>query len=246
MKRMIPPVGIYARRVPALYFSPSVFRDVFGWSSRTAVVLLAALAGACSGSPTEPTLPPTPLTLSLASEAWTTLSDPQPFPLANNESRDLVFDFPAVGSMNYLFTPSTLAAIRGTLVVSLSITASGSPIFNSLDAIAGGCTIPASVRPFLWANENGNDAYDRWWSNPRSHSLAGGTATISVPLQAEFWSSVNGRIGSADTSTRYSFDKALLNVTRLGLTFGGGCSFGHGINVRGGSAQFQLTRYAIQ
>lgn len=48
------------------------------------------------------------------------------------------------------------------------------------------------------------------------------------------------------TASRFNFDKALLNVSRLGLTFGGGCSFGHGINVRGGSAKFLLTGYAVQ
>lgn len=34
--------------------------------------------------------------------------------------------------------------------------------------------------------------------------------------------------------------------TCLGLTFGGGCSFGHGINASGGRAEFALTEYAIR
>lgn len=46
--------------------------------------------------------------------------------------------------------------------------------------------------------------------------------------------------------TRFNFEKALLNVTRLGLTFGGGCSFGHGIRIRGGTARLVLTEYAIR
>ncbi len=77
----------------------------------------------------------------------------------------------------------------------------------------------------------------------RSHA---GTTTIAVPLTPESWSSVNGRFGNADSEARFGFDKAILNVTRLGLTFGGGCSFGHGINVRGGRAEFFLTEYAIR
>ena len=98
------------------------------------------------------------------------------------------------------------------------------------------CNLAPSVRPFLWRNANGNGDFDRWWSNPRAYPLAAGTATLTVPLQAEHWSSVNGRFGHEDAATRFAFEKALLNVTRLGLTFGGGCSFGHGIRVSGGTA----------
>jgi len=52
---------------------------------------------------------------------WQTISEPQPFPL-RNEGTSLVFDFPSSGSMHYLFTPSPVAAIRGTIVVSVQVT----------------------------------------------------------------------------------------------------------------------------
>lgn len=52
--------------------------------------------------------------------------------------------------------------------------------------------------------------------------------------------------GNADSETRYAFERALLNVTRLGITFGGGCSFGHGINISGGPASFALTAFVIR
>lgn len=208
---------------------------------------LAALAAACSGSPTEPSKEPaTPLTVSLHSGVWETISTPSPYPLANNDQGHLVFDFPPTGSMHYLFTPSALAAISGTVVVTIRITTDGPVVFNSLDPITSNCSIPASVRPFFWANDNGNGSYDRWWSNPRSLPLGAATATVSVPLLPEYWSSVNGQFASADNATRLAFARAKLSATRLGLTFGGGCSFGHGINIAGGSAQFQLTGYAIQ
>jgi hypothetical protein len=119
-------------------------------------------------------------------------------------------------------------------------------VFNSLDPQTSACTIPSSVRPFIWANDNGNGDYDRWWSNPRSFTLAAGAATITVPLTPDAWSSVNGKVGNADGPTTFAFDKALLNVSRLGLTFGGGCSFGHGVNVSGGAATFAVTEYAIR
>lgn len=183
------------------------------------IVIAALLATGCA-SPTEPSKPPTPLTLPLASAAWAT--------------------------MHYLFTPSPLATVRGTLVVALQVSAAPPVVFESLEPQSASCSLPSAVRPFFWANDNGNGAYDRWWSNPRASALANGTATITVPLLAEHWSSVNGRFGNADSATRFQFDKALLNVSRLGVTFGGGCSFGHGIRVRGGAARFALTEYAVR
>lgn len=208
-----------------------------------ASLIVAFTAMACVGSPTEPS--PTPLTVSLNSASWETISDPQPLPLAN-QGTALAFDFPRAGSMHYLFTPSALTAMHGTLALSFNITLSGPVVFNSLDPQSSSCTLPSAVRPFFWANGNGNGPYDRWWSNPRAHTLAPGSGSLSVPLRPENWSSVNGKIGSADAETRFAFAKALLNVSRLGITFGGGCSFGHGISISGGAASFALTEFAIR
>jgi hypothetical protein len=214
---------------------------------RVIVAFAACLMAACSGLPSAPTTkPPTPLTASLRSDAWQTIADPDPFPLSNNAGSELTFDFPTTGSMHYLFTTSSLAAIRGTVAVTLRVATTGPVVFNSLDPVSSACSIPPSVRPFFWANQNGNGEYDRWWSNPRAFTLASGSTTITVPLTAESWSSVNGRFGNADSQARFGFDKAILNVTRLGLTFGGGCSFGHGINIQAGAAQFFLSEYAIR
>ena len=200
--------------------------------------LVAAIA--CS-SPTEPS--PTPVMVTLQSSAWETIGDPQPYPITN-DGPALTFEFPAGGSIHYLYTPSPLSKIHGTLSVSLRITTSGPVLFNPLDQ--GNCGVAPSVRPLIWANGNGSGDYDRWWSNPQSYALAAGSATIAVPLQPANWSSVNGKRGDQDAQVQFAFEKALLNVTRLGVTFGGGCSFGHGISISGGTATFALTDYRIQ
>lgn len=212
----------------------------------TLIALIGACAvlAACSSSPTEPS-PPTPATMALQSGAWETIGDPQPYPIGNDGTA-LTLDFPATGSINYLYTASPLSIVRGTLSVTIRVTTVGAVVFNSVDPQTASCTIPTSVRPFFWANANGNGANDRWWSNQRAFTLAAGTATISVPLTADSWSSVNGRLGNADSETKFAFDRALLNVTRFGVTFGGGCSFGHGVNIRGGAASFAITEYAIR
>jgi len=209
---------------------------------RTLVIITAMTACACS-SPTEPSA--TALTLPLTSSAWETISTPQPLPMSNQNGA-LTFDFPVTGSgsMHYLFTASPLLALRGTLAVTLRVATNGPVLFNLVDP--GNCGIPPSVRPLIWANENGTGDYDRWWSNPRHFALGPGTTTIAVPLEPSSWSSVNGQVGNANARVQFGFEKALLNVSRLGLTFGGGCSFGHGISVSGGAATFTLSEYVIR
>lgn len=199
-----------------------------------------AILIACK-SPTEPSA--TPVTIALQSGVWETIGDPQPFPL-RNEGGALTFEFPATGSIHYIYTASPLRAVHGTLSVTLRVTTTGPVVFNSLDQSS--CGIAPSVRPLIWANDNGEGDFDRWWSNPFAFTLASGSTTILVPLKPASWSSVNGKRGDQDPQVQFAFDKALLNVTRFGLTFGGGCSFGHGINIRGGTASFVLTDYRIQ
>lgn len=208
--------------------------------ARACAAIGAAVQVACA-SPSQPS--PTPLTVALPSSAWETIGVPQPFPIGN-DSGALTFQFPTEGSIHYLYTTSPAAEIHGTLNVTVRVSATGPVIFNSLDQ--GNCGIAPSVRPLIWSNGNGNGDYDRWWSNPQGFALAAGGTTIAVPLQPEHWSSVNGKRGNQDAAVQYAFEKALVNVTRLGVTFGGGCSYGHGINVSGGTATFSLTEYRIQ
>jgi hypothetical protein len=208
------------------------------------VVAGAIAFAACGGSPSAPS--PTPVTISLQSAGWQTIGDPQPFPFPLVNLGGLTLQFPSSGSINYLYTASPLAAVQGTLSITVQIDTLGTAVFDSVDPQTPSCTIPPSVRPFLWANNNGNGEFDRWWSNPRAITLAAGTHTLSVPLTAEAWSSVNGKFGNADAPTRFAFDRALLNVSRLGVTFGGGCSFGHGVSLRSGNATFSLTDYSIR
>ena len=207
------------------------------------MIAAAVAIAACKGSPSEPS--PAPITIPLQSSAWETISDPQPVTLANDGAA-LTFEFPSSGSINYLFTAASIPNLHGTLSVSVRVATSGPVIFNSLDPQTASCTIPSSVRPFLWANNNGNGESDRWWSNPRAIALAAGTHTINVPLTADAWSNVNGRFANADGPATVAFGRALLNISRLGLTFGGGCSFGHGVNVPNGTATFAITEYSVR
>lgn len=131
-------------------------------------------------------------------------------------------------------------------MVTVRVTTEGAAVIRHLLESGGNCAIPTSVRPFFWSNDNGEGAYDRWWSNPRALALTEGTASVSVPLTPPHWSSVDGRFGNADATVEYHFGGAVRRVTRVGLTFGGGCSFGHGVRVHDGRAAFALTGYRIE
>jgi hypothetical protein len=177
---------------------------------------------------------------------WDAISEPDNFPLGNNAAGHLVFEFPATGSRNYLLNVNPPRVISGTIVVSLRIATTGPVVFNHVLEPSNTCPTPATVRPLIWSNGDSPDEFDRWWSNPTSWPLAAGSGTLTVPLSPEKWSSVYGRFGNDSAAARAGFTNALRNVSSLGLTFGGGCFFGHGVNVWGGSAQFVLTNYQIQ
>jgi hypothetical protein len=82
----------------------------------------------------------------------------------------------------------------------------------------------------------------RWWSNPLAIKLAEHQHSINVPLTPDQWSSVFGKKGDAAPS---EFATALKDVENIGMTFGGGCFFGHGVNISGGEATFTLKASAI-
>jgi hypothetical protein len=147
--------------------------------------------------------------------------------------------------MNYLYNVRPPKEINGSLSISVQITTSGPTVFNYMTEPFNTCTTPASVRPFIWSNGNSFTEFDRWWSNPANLPLEPGSATLTVRLEADQWSSVNGKFGNADAAARAGFANALKNVSSLGLTFGGGCFFGHGINVQGGSARFAIVSYQV-
>jgi hypothetical protein len=72
-----------------------------------------------------------------------------------------------------------------------------------------------------------------------------GDVTMTVPLTPDQWSSVYRKVGNLNSSTLAGFQDALANLGDVGMTFGGGCFAGHGVNVSGGTARFVLISYTI-
>jgi hypothetical protein len=138
-------------------------------------------------------------------------------------------------------------ASTSSISMTLSITASAGVVFDYHTEASNTCPGSATVR--LYFQQQGDDltmadATYRWWSNPSSFVLAAtdGPVRLSVPLHGDKWSAVNGMTGMQQPN---GFAAALAHPANVGLTFGGGCFFGHGVFIAGGTATFTVTEYSI-
>jgi hypothetical protein len=127
-----------------------------------------------------------------------------------------------------------------TLTVSFYILTHGDVRFNYRLEASNTCSSPATVRAFLQrADDDLYAANGRFWSNPMATVLAPGRFTMSIDLRPDQWTNVEGQRDQA------GFEALLRNVGHVGVTFGGGCFFGHGVNVQGGSATFVMNSFTI-
>ena len=132
--------------------------------------------------------------------------------------------------------------------MTFEITTTGTPSFNYMLDPDNVCTVPATVRLFLERqNDDFSQEFYRWWANPTGYELqpTSGSVTMTVPLTPDQWSSVYGKAGNYNAAALAGFQDALGHLGNVGMTFGGGCFFGHGVNVSGGSARFVLINYTI-
>ncbi len=161
--------------------------------------------------------------------------------------QEFSFDFPlAPGSVHYITKPATAAA-KGAVQASFSIATTGEAVFDFRTAVNNTCNAPAAVRLFLQRrgdNLTGAGAYEfyRWWSTAGT-VLRAGSFTVAVPLKPALWSSVFGKTGDANPR---AFAEALADLGNVGVTFGGGCFYGHGVRLLRGSAEFTMKRFTIR
>src|SRR5262245_15924837 len=64
--------------------------------------------------------------------------------------------------------------------------------------------------------------------------------TMTVELSADQWTNVDGE------HSQSGFGEILSQMGNTGVTFGGGCFFGHGTNTSRGNARFVLTRLELK
>lgn len=97
---------------------------------------------------------------------------------------------------------------------------------------------PASVSIILQhKNDNMYRNGGRFWTRPEA-VLRHGNGILSVKLAPRNFLTVWGR-----RPTKSEWISMMQNIGRVGVTFGGGSFKGHGVNVTGGYARFQLKSF---
>lgn len=159
------------------------------------------------------------------------------------------FDFPLaananVGWVSYFELPFT-RDISQASSISITYTLTGSnPVFDhsSPNNVSTG---PSTIAILLHRagddlSGRGSTAYFRWFGPILTNlpSLELGTHTLTVPLTLTSWASL------ADQQEQW-FRDALSNLGSIGVVFGGGDFYSHGLCVKSGTARFHLDNYTI-
>jgi hypothetical protein len=145
----------------------------------------------------------------------------------------------------YFVTPVKNVSLTGSeIVVTFQINASSTGVqwnFKS-DSFNGG-NAPANFHVYVQTKEGSggsckelfsicNPPQLRWWSNPVSFTLTdtGGIIELHVPVTPENWSETDG-VQATDPVFYPYWVQTMANPKWVGITFGGGSFFGHGVNV---------------
>jgi hypothetical protein len=155
------------------------------------------------------------------------------------------FRFPAKshGELDYVTRSYTKAIEKGRIVtMTFEIVASADAVWNHKTEGGNTCSSPKAAVRFILQKRRDDlaSANGRFWSNPGSVVLNKGRYTLSVPLIANHWTNVEGR------RSEKGFSSILGNIGNLGITFGGGCFFGHGVNLERGTAKFRMRIFEIR
>lgn len=156
-------------------------------------------------------------------------------------------------TINYLETYYPAPIVGHSIVFTFRIQTSSPFVVFNYDFGGNSCAYSAHVRVHIarvgWSTIRSYPPGDdyRWFSNPIAAELVGGSEIqLTVPLAPDQWSNVYGHFGNEDATHAAGFQDTLQHPERVGLAFGGGCFFGHGVNVSGGTAIFELQRLEIQ
>lgn len=153
------------------------------------------------------------------------------------------------GHVNYIYSQGQNISGAQSITMRVRMTKnSPRPIFD--DYQDGG--LEPNVR-LMFGYRIGVSAYERWWSNPTTIFLADGEFEVTVPLTPDRWSSVYGAFGDASPAALAGFQDAVSRqFVFVGMTFGGGSFFGHGVRLddtqpghEGDEFKLELLKYEI-
>jgi len=161
-----------------------------------------------------------------------------------------VITMPTSGTANMLTKAWSGSAAGSTLHLTIQVDTTGTPLFHLAQGPEPTCRTPPSARPYLeavgWEAMPPPYPSMRWWSRQAFVALAqAGTFSIDVPLTPDRWSGVSGQLAAQDATSQSWFAQIVTASVpaRAGLVFGGGCSYGHGLYVSGGSATLTVSEF---
>jgi hypothetical protein len=117
---------------------------------------------------------------------------------------------------------------------------SGSPVVKSTECTA--TQNPAAKAALFLGNGTDSTSYDRaWFINTAPMTI--GTHTISAPFSDPYyWTFVS--VGASTVPAQWA--AMLANIKKIGLTFNGCSSMGHGAYVEGGTAKITILSVTVQ
>jgi len=241
---------------------------------RTAILLAAAVAlTACNdaNAPVVPmrgsaacipgkvctpvmTIPARGPDLPMTSAYWAFANSPNmPANPSNIAGGGIQLTFPNVDGPNYLLAVPKSIVPTSSISADVSVQITGNPTFDYRTAPNNTCISPAKAHLFIQRagdNYSGAGSYEfyRYWNNTEqgAYVLAGGSATISGDLtNLSDWIDVDGVIAEKNP---LAFKAALSDLGYVGITFGGGCFYGHGVFVdpKTGTATFTVSRFSLR
>lgn len=147
-------------------------------------------------------------------------------------------------SADYPYDVSALA----TIDVSVTMTKdSGTTYVYDGPAPGNPCDVAPSAHLLLVRHPDALGPGDpRWWWRGGSIPLGAGDITLSADLtDLSQWSDVNGLTADSSPAATARFHDVLRWLGTVGLTFGGGCFYGHGAWIDTGSARFTVTDFSV-
>lgn len=216
---------------------------------RLIVIALLALATFSNNSQSASNALPAAHSFSLAPSAWAFQYSPG-LTAPNAAPQGFQFNFPVYDhqpttdcaaatcpSVHYLTTSAGARIVSSSVRLAATIATVGDPVFQYKLKPDNICDAPAAAALYFQRagdNMSGAGAYEfyRWFSTDITIVLTPGAFAIELPLKpTSVWVSVFGRKGDdKDPAVAAGFISALANVDRIGMTFGGGCFKGHGVN----------------
>lgn len=228
--------------------------------SKVTLATLAALLilVGCNGDDT-PAPVPTPAPtgqISMQASSWQITYSPT-MPANPSQAPDgWYFDFPVYDhepttdcrktsadqcpSVHYVTTRYNSGLNATALRIAWRVDETGAPKYQALLEPANTC-LPGdgSFRLFLQRIGDPMDLSQgpsmRFWSPPTT--LKSGAQSMTVDLDQLIWTNVSGQHDAN------GFSAVLANLGSIGVTFGGGCFAGHGVNLNSGGSRFTTTAF---